>query len=177
MKKQLTTELCGGVLGECFDKVRQNFYEKIDETVHAATYVGVHDQNYAEPEFTGKFMDICACYYESEGDTRALKKGMAVVDSIEKNIRADGYLGGLEEGNELKMFSVWNQAFTLYGLTRMYEATGEDRILTLIRRTADWIVNTFMMSENPFIILMAVGAQEPFSINPTVRERKPLSVR
>lgn len=152
MKKQPMADLCGGVLGACFDKVRQNFYEKIDETVHAATYVGEHELKYAEPEFTGKFMDICACYYESEGDVRALKKGMAVVDSIERNIRADGYLGMLGEGNELAMFSVWNQAFTLYGLTRMLEATGEERIRTLVRRAADWIVDTFTGENAPDIL-------------------------
>lgn len=152
MEKQPMTALCGGVLGVCFEKVRQNFYDKIDEMVHAATYAGDHDLNYAEPEFTGKFMDICACYYESEGDDRALRKGMAVVDSIERNIRADGYLGCLGEGNELKMFSVWNQAFTLYGLTRMYEATGEKRIFELIRRAADWIVDTFSENDAPDIL-------------------------
>lgn len=144
--------LSGGVLGACFDKVRSNFYEKIDEQIHAATYEGEHELKYAEPEFTGKFMDICACYYEREGDERALKKGMAVVDSIERNIREDGYVGCLGEGNELKMFSVWNQAFTLYGLTRMYEATGEERIRTLVRRTADWVVNTFSGEGAPDIL-------------------------
>ena len=152
MKKQPMADLCGGVLGACYDKVKQNFYEKIDERVHAATYEGDHELKYAEPEFTGKFMDICACYYESDGDVRALKKGLAVVDSIEKNIRADGYLGCLGDGNELKMFSVWNQAFTLYGLTRMYEVTGEERIRTLVRRAADWIVDTFKGENAPDIL-------------------------
>ena len=152
MDRQPMTNLCGGVLGACFQKVRQNFYEKIDETVHAATYAGEHELKYAEPEFTGKFMDICACYYEREGDVRALRKGMAVVDSIERHIRADGYLGCLGEGNEYKMFSVWNQAFTLYGLTRMYEATGEERILRVVRRAADWIVNAFTGDGTPDIL-------------------------
>ena len=135
--------LTAGELFDRFSKVRANFYEKIDEKIHAATYEGEHELKYAEPEFTGKFMDICARYYEREGDVRALKKGMAVVDSIEKNIRADGYLGMLGEGNELAMFSVWNQSFTLYGLTRMYAATGEERIKILVHRAADWIVNVF----------------------------------
>ena len=125
------SSLTRGVLYDRFAKVRANFYDKIDEKVHAATYEGEHELKYAEPEFTGKFMDICARYYEREGDERALNKGMAVVNSIEKNIRADGYLGMLGEGNELKMFSVWNQSFTLYGLTRMYDATDDEKIKTL----------------------------------------------
>ena len=152
MRQQPKTELCGGVLGACFEKVRQNFYEKIDETIHAATYEGEHELKYAEPEFTGKFMDICACCYERDGDDRALRKGMAVVDSIERNIRADGYLGCLGVGHELQMFSVWNQAFTLYGLTRMYEVTRESRVLRLVRMAADWIVNTFTGEDAPDIL-------------------------
>ena len=144
--------LTGGVLFDRFSKVRENFYEKIDECVHADTYRGEHELKYAEPEFTGKFMDICARYYEREGDERALKKGMAVVDSIKENIRGDGYLGMLGEGNELKMFSVWNQSFTLYGLTRMYEATGDESIKALLKKAADWVYNTFTGEGHPDIL-------------------------
>lgn len=146
------SRLTGGVLFDRFSKVRENFYEKIDERVHADTYRGEHELKYAEPEFTGKFMDICARYYEREGDERALKKGMAVVDSIKENIRGDGYLGMLGEGNELKMFSVWNQSFTLYGLTRMYEATGDESIKALVKKAADWVYNTFTGEGHPDIL-------------------------
>lgn len=150
--KKASSCLTEGVLFDRFSKVRTNFYEKIDERIHAATYEGNHKLGYAEPEYTGKFMDLCARYYEREGDVRALEKGMAVVDSIEKNIRADGYLGMLGEGNELKMFSVWNQAFTLYGLCRMYEATGDERIRRLVIRSADWILSTFGGKDYPDIL-------------------------
>lgn len=150
--KKTFSHLTDGVLFDRFSKVRDNFYEKIDETVHAATYVGEHELKYAEPEFTGKFMDICARYYEREGDERALRKGMAVVNSIKENIRDDGYLGMLGEGNELKMFSVWNQSFTLYGLTRMYEATGDESIKSLVVKAADWVYNTFTGEGHPDIL-------------------------
>ncbi len=150
--KKTQSTLLSGLLGDCFAKVRDNFYQKIDEQVHAATYEGDHELKYAEPEFTGKFMDICARCYERDGDARALRKGMAVVDSIERNIRVDGYLGCLGEGNELQLFSVWNQAFSLYGLTRMFEVTGEERIRALVRRAADWIVNTFTGKDAPDIL-------------------------
>ena len=146
------SRLTSGILYDRFEKVRANFYDKIDENIHAATYEGEHELKYAEPEFTGKFMDICARYYEREGDVRALKKGMAVVDSIEKNIRADGYLGMLGEGNEYERFSVWNHAFTLYGLTRMYSATGDDRIKALVIKAADWILSAFMGEGCPDIL-------------------------
>lgn len=150
--KKAFSKLTSGVLFEKYTKVRTNFYDKIDESIHAATYEGEHELKYAEPEFTGKFMDICARYYEREGDERALNKGMAVVNSIKNNIRADGYLGMLGEGNELKMFSVWNHSFTLYGLTRMFDATGDKSIKELVIKAADWVYNTFTGDGHPDIL-------------------------
>jgi len=152
--------LTGGILLDKYEKVRANFYDKIDENAHASTYEGTRDLYYAEPEFTGKFMDICAHFYERDGDERALQKGMAVVNSIKNNIRSDGYIGMLGEGNELKVFSVWNHAFTLYGLTRMYAVTNSIEIKALIIKAADWIVNTFSCDNHPDILEAANKGSE-----------------
>lgn len=141
-----------GILFECFEKVRKNFYERIDERKHAAVYAGIFDESYAEPEFTGKFLDICAYYYESEGDQRALQKGMAVIESIRANQRADGYLGCLAPGKERLAFSFWNHSFTLYGLTRMYEATGDESILALAKKAADYILSVYADPAAPDIL-------------------------
>ena len=168
--EKIYSRLNGGVLFERTEKVRSNFYEKIDENIHAATYEGEHELKYAEPEFTGKFMDICAKFYSREGDERALKKGMAVVESIKKNIRADGYLGMLGEGNELKMFSVWNHSFTLYGLTSMYFATHDGEIKSLIIRAADWIIDTFTGEDHPDILdAINKGSQHISCLYPMLR--------
>ena len=168
--EKIYQKLTDGVLFDRFCKVRSNFYEKIDENIHAATYVGEHAIKYAEPEFTGKFMDICARYYEREGDSRALMKGMAVVNSIKENIREDGYLGMLGEGNELEMFSIWNQSFTLYGLTRMHDATGDPEIKRLVVMAADFIVNTFSGEGHPDILKATnKGSQHISCLYPLLR--------
>lgn len=171
------TVVPGGILAECFQKVRDNFYNNIDEHVHAATYEGCHDIHYAEPEFTGKFLDICAYYYETEADERALKKGMTVVDSICCNQREDGYLGCLEVGNEQEAFSIWNHGFTMYGLARMCEALGDGgkqkkiastenackkatmpqgvnigRVRQALVKAADWLLDTFTGENAPDIL-------------------------
>lgn len=151
MKREHMT-LYPSVLADCFEKVRRNFYEKIDEKKHARVYEGIFPEGYAEPEFTGKFLDLCAYYYESEGDDRALRKGMEVIHSIEKNIRADGYLGCHEPGKERAAFSFWNHGFTLYGITRMYEATGDPAILSLVRRAADFVEETYRDPAAPDIL-------------------------
>ncbi len=149
----MKTVLQPGVLLDCFQKVRANYYECIDAEVHAATYAPlVRPLSYAEPEFTGKYMDLCATLYEEEQDERALANGMKVLESIARNMRGDGYIGCLPAGNELCQFSVWNQAFTLYGLTRMYEATGKKEALELAVRAADWICETFADPSHPEIL-------------------------
>ena len=144
--------LSEGILKSCFEKVRNNFYHKIDAARHADVYVGTHERPYAEPEFTGKFLDLCAYYYETEKNPSALQKGMAVVESIRRNQRADGYLGCLQEGLELVAFSVWNHGFTLYGLIRMYEATKDPDILELARRGGDWILSVYKNVRDPDIL-------------------------
>ena len=141
-----------GVLKDCFEKVRRNFYERIDAQKHARVYEGVHDRPYAEPEFTGKFLDLCAYYYEREKDPRALEKGMAVIRSIRENQRADGYLGCLEASNELVAFSVWNHGFTLYGITRMYEATKDPEVLESAQKAADWLLRVYENLRDPDIL-------------------------
>lgn len=141
-----------GILADCLAKVRRNFYERLDANRHAAVYVGTFDESYAEPEFTGKFLDLCAYYYETEGDERALQKGMTVVESIQHHQREDGYLGCLEKGKELVAFSFWNHGFTLYGLTRMYEATQDMRIFMLVRRAADYVLSVYQNPSNPDIL-------------------------
>lgn len=155
MKRKYNVEP-GGILSDCFERVRENFYDRIDENVHAAVYHGTHDLSYAEPEFTGKYLDLCAYYYETEHDERALKKGLTVINAIRENMRGDGYIGTLSAGNEYKAFSVWNQGFTLYGISRMYEVTGRDDIRQLMTAAADWIVASFS-GETPVDILDATN--------------------
>lgn len=149
MKKDVCVKLEGGILEDCFLKIRRNFYELIDEEVHKKVYYGEHDLMYAEPEFTGKYLDICARYYEVEKDERALKKAFTVIDGIEENIREDGHITGYPAGNETNAFGIWNHFFTLYGLSRVAEVTGDERTLRLAERAADFLVNLFMRDDPP----------------------------
>ncbi len=151
MKKDVCVKLEGGILEDCFAKIRRNFYEVIDAEVHKKVYYGEHDIMYAEPEFTGKYLDICARYYEVEKDGRALEKAFTVIDGIEENIREDGHITGYAPGNETNAFGIWNHFFTLYGLSRVAEVTGDERTLRLAERAADFLVNLFVRDDHPEI--------------------------
>lgn len=133
----------GGELGKFYRAIYENFFKKVDVRHHVEAYRGIHDKLFAEPEFAGKFMDICATYYETTGDESALKKAEEVLVSVAENQREDGYLGTYARADELEMFSLWNQAFTMLGLLRIYETSGNETALHVSVRCADWIVRRF----------------------------------
>lgn len=151
-----TTKLNGGLLGGAYEKVRKNYYERIRAAVHAGVYSIVGDDWNAEPEFAGKYLDLCARRYAVDHDERAYQNGLTVIEGIEKGIRPDGWLGCLKEESKLVNFSIWNHSFTLYGLCRFYEETGEERALPLIRRAADFLCDLFL-KDNPPDILDAIN--------------------
>lgn len=144
--------LTGGFLKEAYDKVRENFYHRIDPAVHARVYSGVHDVTYAEPEFTGKYLDLCARAWEEDGDPEVLERARRVAENIVENQREDGHITSYERGKETEWFSFWNQSFTVYGLLRLYEVTGDEFYLTPARRATDFTVDFFTKEGAPSLL-------------------------
>lgn len=138
------TTLTDGVVGRYYEILKRNFYEKIDVEKHADTYVAPKEIKCAEPEFTGKFIDVCTHYANSDQNAAALEKAKVVIDSILKHQRADGYLGCLADGKELAYFSVWNQAFTLLGMLSYAEMTGDDAVLEAAKKCTQYLYDTFI---------------------------------
>ncbi len=122
------TKLGEGLLKDSYLLAKKAFLE-VDTGIHVKAYVGVHPQMYAESEFAGKYLDTCVQFYKTTGEEAFLAKATEVVESILRNQRADGYMGGYEYGEEFGTFGVWNQAFTAYGLLSYYEVTGDGRAL------------------------------------------------
>ncbi|MBQ8596950.1 MAG: glycoside hydrolase family 127 protein [Lachnospiraceae bacterium] len=149
------SKLTKGVLKESYEKLLKNFYN-IDPKVHAKAYEGAHPFDWAEPEFAGKYLDLCATYYEQEGDLQALENGAVVVEGIAANQWTNGYLGALSPGQEYEMFGVWNTAFTIFGLlsyekavteggekTSLFQKSAKDA-LECAKRAGAWIIESFM---------------------------------
>ena len=124
----IKTKLNDSLLKDSYLLARESFLG-IDAGIHVKAYVGVHPQMYAESEFAGKYLDTCITFYKNTGDEAFLARAKEVVESILRNQRADGYMGGYEYGEEFGTFGVWNQAFTAYGLLSFYEVTGDERAL------------------------------------------------
>ena len=153
----ITSELTSGTLYEYAKKVEHTLLITVDPREHTNTYSQTeHPDNYAEPEFTGKYLDLCSKIYGATGNKTALENAGAVVESIIKNQRSDGYLGCLRSGLEFKNFSVWNQAFTILGLTSYHRVTGDSRALEAAVKCAEFVMNHFI--ENGVDILDAPNA-------------------
>lgn len=142
------TVLHDGVLKTAYDKVRAHLL-KVDCQKHAATYFGKYGEMNAEPEFSGKYIDICTQLYRLTGDEAYLQHARVVVDAIlaRQEKSGSGDLGMLPDGFRWKNFSVWNQTFTVLGLLSYYRTTKEARALHAAERCAAEIAHHFL--DNP----------------------------
>ena len=156
----LKSELTLGILFEYRQKIINNLIYKIDADVHANTYtVRENDDMYAEPEFTGKYLDLCMKMYRTYKNETALANAKKVVGSIVKNQRADGFLGCLPEGKETVNFSVWNQAFTVLGLVSYYNETGDKKALEAADKCVCYIMDYFMDGKADILDALNGGTQ------------------
>ena len=156
----LKSELTAGLLYEYRQKVIDNLIYKVDADVHADTYtVRENYDMYAEPEFTGKYLDLCMKIYRTYKNETALANAKKVVDSIIKNQRADGFLGCLPEGKETLNFGVWNQAFTVLGLLSYYGGTGDERALEAACKCVSYVMNYFIEGNIDILDSLNYGTQ------------------
>lgn len=151
--------LKSGILYDCFHKVRMALKNSISIEDHVQTYVGEHEELYAEPEFSGKYIDILVKSYIDSNGEKMLENAKRIVESVVSNMRPDGYIGCLEKGKEFANFSVWNQAFTIHGLLAFYRATGDERALRCAERSTDYVMNYFINEGNDILNSTNYGTQ------------------
>ncbi len=171
---EFTVTIPGGLLGNIYDRVSEHFLHGIDPAPHAEAYVGEHPFTFAESEFAGKYMAICMTYAArrtvSEADAARMRShAMTVAESVMKNQRADGYIGGLTKENELDWFGVWNQAFTLLGLLAIFDQTGDERLLAAAERIGLWVARRFSGNEDILNSDANFGSQHLSILMPLVR--------
>lgn len=154
-----TSKLTDGILYNCYSMIKNTIINKIDCDLHAKTYIGDHQDDYAEPEFSGKYIDLCMKIYKTHKDEKALKNAEAVVESVISNMREDGYIGGLAKGREFTNFSVWNQMFTIFGLISYYKEVKDKRSLLAAEKCASYIMNYFIDNKKDILDAPNYGTQ------------------
>ena len=155
----IRTKLYGSILGEYYEKVKNALLNIIDVNEHVNTYVGEQHEWNANPEFSGKYIDLCMKIYERHEDKKALEHGTLVVESIIKNMCNDGYTGTLEKGNEFVKFSVWNQTFTVFGMLSYYRVTNDKKVLSACEKCISFIMDYFIEEGNDILDCINCGTQ------------------
>ena len=154
------SELTSGTLYEYRQKIAETLIYKVDAKLHADTYTKRENYDmYAEPEFTGKYLDLCMKMYRSYKEEKALENAKKVVESILRNQREDGYLGCLPVGKETLNFGVWNQTFTVLGLLSYYKETNDERALEAASRSVSYVMDYFIEGNVDILDSLNYGTQ------------------
>lgn len=143
--------LTSGILKGYADKIQNHLVNNVDCEKHARTYIDFAGDQYAEPEFTGKYVDLNMKIYRATKNEKALENAAYVVSSIINNMRDDGFCGCLEAGKEAKFFAVWNQMFTIMGLLSYYRETQDEKVLAAAEKCANYIIDCFADGKNDIL--------------------------
>ena len=139
----MISEFKDGLLKKYYCGIKENLFDKIEIKKHCEAYKGLHDLSYAAPEFSGKYIDICMAYYQNEKDERALECAKKVTYAAMDGQRADGYMGMYMPGCEFGSFSIWNQAFTMFGMLSFWKVTQDKKVFQSIEKGAHYIIEAF----------------------------------
>ena len=151
--------LKNGILKECYEKCVAVFENVIDCNVHINAYVGEHGDGFAESEFAGKYLDCCVNFYRQTKNEAILNHAKRLVSGIIENQHDNGYLGGYTKENEWMSFSVWNQAFTVYGLISYYKLTKEQQALECAEKCVKNIAEHFMNEKSDILDALNFGTE------------------
>ncbi len=139
------------VLGKAYKKTEIGILKHSLES-HLQSYTGDHNAMWAEPEFTGKYIDICTKYYKNTNNIEYLNRAKAVVNKICEVQPEDGYLGALMPNDRWENFDVWNQTFTILGLLSYYAETKEQKSLDAAEKCAVYIADHYINNKGKDIL-------------------------
>lgn len=159
MEKNISC-LTDGLLYSLQNKVIWHLVYSVSADEHAKSYrVSNENDMYAEPEFTGKYLDLCSEIYRLTENDKALENAQKIVKAITENQRADGYLGCLPKGKELLNFSVWNQAFTILGLVSEFSVSHDQGVLSTAIKCAEYVMRQFIDGKADIMDALNYGTQ------------------
>ena len=93
-----------------------------------------------QSEFWGKWMLGACDSYCYNGDPELMAKIQYAVDGLLKTQTSEGYIGNYAPEARLAEWDVWGQKYTLLGLQRYYDISGDKRALDAACRVADYLM-------------------------------------
>ncbi len=94
-----------------------------------------------QSEFWGKWMLSCVAAYKYNEDPELMKiMNNAVVDLLKTQL-PNGYIGNYPPENQLTAWDIWGRKYSMLGLIRYYEITGNKTALEAAKRVADHLLS------------------------------------
>lgn len=131
----------GGYLGNRMDSCYQNWVKKLDPDYLVEPFRKQNETKGWQTEFWGKWMLGAvpgACYARDE----AMKARIAAsVKSLIATQSPDGYIGNYtKQARTTGPWDIWGRKYTMLGLLRYYDMSGDADALNAARRVADHLM-------------------------------------
>lgn len=93
-----------------------------------------------QSEFWGKWMLSAVDAYKYTGDAELMKKMKYAVDGLLATQLPNGYIGNYGEDRQLTGWDIWGRKYSLLGLIKYYEISGDKKALKAASKVADHLI-------------------------------------
>lgn len=93
-----------------------------------------------QSEFLGKWMLSAVAAYQYNADMALLEKIKYAAEGLMATQLANGYIGNYGPDDQLKGWDIWGRKYSMLGLIRYYEISGDIKALDAASRVADHLM-------------------------------------
>ncbi len=130
----------GGFVGEKTDLIIQRRVKAQDYDYLVEPFRHKTETHLWQSEFWGKWMLGAVAAWEYTHDPELMKiMDQAVINLIETQL-PNGYIGNYPPENQLTNWDIWGRKYTLLGLLRYHDISGNKKALKSARRVADHLL-------------------------------------
>lgn len=94
-----------------------------------------------QTEFWGKWMLSAVAAYKHKQDKALLDIMRYAVDGLLKTQLPNGYIGNYPPENQLTQWDIWGRKYSMLGLIRFFEITGDETALSAAAKVADHLIS------------------------------------
>lgn len=129
-----------GFVGEKTDLIIQKRIKTQDYDYLVEPFRHITETHLWQSEFWGKWMLGAVAAWEYTHDSELMKIMEQAVSSLLETQLPNGYIGNYPPENQLTNWDIWGRKYTLLGLLRYHDISGNKKALKSARRVADHLL-------------------------------------
>ena len=94
-----------------------------------------------QSEFWGKWMLSAVDAWKYKHDGQLMKTMQTAVASLLETQLENGYIGNYAPGSQLEHWDIWGRKYSMLGLIRYFEISGDENALTAAQKVADHLLS------------------------------------